>query len=194
MNSEATPIRISAIVAFDDDGAIGTKTGLPWHLPADLKRFRQVTWNKPILLGRATYQMIGRPLPGRANIVLTRDPRFQAEGCLVAHSLEEALELAREEARQRATDEIVIAGGAEVYRATWPLCQRVYLTQIHGRSGGSVYFPSEVASDDNWRVVAREEHDADAGNAWPMTFLILERESSPLSAGDRVDRGIGPFP
>ena len=187
MNSAAAKITISAIVAFDDDGAIGTKTGLPWHLPADLKRFRQVTWNKPIVLGRATYRMIGRPLPGRANIVLTRDPRFHAEGCLVAHSLEEAITIAREEARERGTGEILIAGGAEVYRQAWPFCERVYLTRVHGRSGGSVHFPADLGGDDDWRIISREEQPADARNAWSMTFLVLERVmSSEKSVAERV--------
>ena len=160
--------RVSIIVAMDRNGLIGKGNRLPWHLPADLKHFKQVTMGKPIVMGRKTHQSIGRPLPGRTNIVVTRDPDYGAEGCTVVNSLNEALSAAGE------VEEVMIIGGATLYEQALPHTGRIYLTRVQAELDGDTWFPELREAD--WTVVAASDHDKDNKNPFAYTFEILERK------------------
>jgi dihydrofolate reductase len=162
---------ISLIVAMAQNGVIGRGNALPWRLPEDLKRFKEYTLGKPILMGRKTFESIGRPLPGRANLVLTRDRRWQAEGVTVVHSVEEALQQARD------CEELVAIGGAEIYRLLLPLAHRIYLTHVHADVPGDTFFPAFDPAQ--WDDVEYRCHPADERHAYPVTFVTLERRTSP---------------
>lgn len=167
---------VSLIVAVAENGVIGRENALPWRLPEDLRRFKAITMGKPILMGRRTYDSIGRPLPGRTNLVLTRDPAWRAEGVIPVGSIDEALR------RAAGADELVVIGGAEVYRLTLPLASRVYLTQVHANVPGDATFPPLQPGE--WREVERQTHPADERHAWNMTFLTLERRQ-PVGSDNR---------
>ncbi len=159
--------RLVGVVAMAANGVIGRDGGLPWRLPDDLRRFRAITMGKPILMGRRTYESLGRPLPGRENLVLTRDGGWSAPGCRVVHSLDETLAAASEAA------EVMVIGGAEIYRLAWPRLDRLELTEIHADVEGDTrldtYDPAE------WREVARELHPADERHPLSFSFVTLER-------------------
>lgn len=154
---------LTAIYARAANGVIGRDGALPWHIPADLRRFKALTMGKPMILGRKTFASFGSPLPGRRHIVLTRDRAWLAEGAEVAHSREEALALAGSDA--------ALIGGAEVYRLLLPDCQRVELTEIHADFAGDTIIPP-LGSE--WREVARQEHPAQDGRP-AFAFVTLER-------------------
>jgi dihydrofolate reductase len=139
---------------------------LPWRLPDDLKRFKAITLGKPVVMGRKTFESIGKPLPGRTNIVISRQPDYQAEGCVTVRSLDEALSAA--DAR-----EAMIIGGAEIYRQVLPRVDQIYLTRVHAEVPGDVQFPSIVWED--WIECESEYHPADGRHAYPFTFLKLAR-------------------
>lgn len=159
--------RITLVVAMDDSGVIGRGGGLPWRLPNDLKFFKRITMGKPILMGRRTHESIGRPLPGRDNLVLTRDPTYAAEGCRVVHDLDEAL------AAAEGAGELMVIGGAEVYKRCLPLADRIWLTRVHGRFEGDTHMPALDPAD--WHETWRETHPADDKNPYPHSFVLLER-------------------
>lgn len=152
--------------AASDNDVIGRGNALPWHLPADLAQFKRLTLGKPILMGRRTFESIGRPLPGRRNLVMSRGG-FSAPGVETVRSVEEALQLVAGE------PELANIGGAEVFRIALPRTDRVYLTRVHATVEGDTYLPPLPASE--WREVAREERAADERNPWPMSFLTLDR-------------------
>lgn len=159
---------ISLIAAIDLNRLIG-KGGneLPWRLPADLKRFRNVTIGKPVIMGRKTFESIGRPLSERTNIVITRNEKYEAPGCVIAHSPEEAL---------RAADgalEVMIIGGGDIFAKFMPRAMRMYLTQIDAEFEGNIYFPEWNPT--KWREISRESHEPDKRNPYKYTFLTLER-------------------
>jgi len=129
------------VVAMAQNRVIGREGGLPWHIPGDLKLFKQTTLGKPIVMGRKTWQSLGRPLPGRPNIVITRDPAYQAEGAHVVGGLDRALVLAGELAGELGTDEIMVIGGAEIYRLALPKADRLYLTEVSLSPDGDAFFP-----------------------------------------------------
>ena len=158
---------------MDEMGGIGKDNHLPWHLSSDLKRFKQLTLGHHLVMGRKTYETIGRPLPGRTTIVITRDPQYQAEGCLVASSLGKALDLTRE---SRET-EAFIAGGGEIFTLALPLADRIYLTRIHARVQADVFFPP--FSPEGWRQIESIEQLADEKNDYPSTFQILLKKVNP---------------
>lgn len=159
---------VSIIAAVADNGVIGRDGGLPWRLPADLNRFKRLTTGHHMVMGRRTWDSIGRrPLPGRPTIVVSRDPSFVAEGASVARSVGGALELAA------GTDEVFIAGGEAIYRAALPVADRIYLTRVHGRFEGDTRFPPFDARQ--WRVVLEERHEADEKNPHAHTFVVYER-------------------
>ncbi|NIR28194.1 MAG: type 3 dihydrofolate reductase [Gammaproteobacteria bacterium] len=160
-------MRVSLIAAMDQDRVIGVDNALPWRLPGDLRRFRQLTLGKPVLMGRRTYESIGVPLPERENIVITHDEEYAAEGCRVVQSVDEALRLCEPH------PEAMVIGGASLYRQTLPLAQRLYLTLVHHRFRGDTFFP--VFESDAWSEVERRHFAPDARNPFPYTFLILER-------------------
>lgn len=162
---------ISLIVAMAQNGVIGRDNALPWRLPEDLKRFKEFTLGKPILMGRKTFEAIGRPLPGRANLVLTRDRDWRAPGVIPVHSVEAAL------LQTRTCDELVAIGGAEIYRLLLPLARRIYLTHVHADIPGDTYFPAFDPAQ--WDDVELHTQPADERHAWPLTFVTLERRYSP---------------
>jgi dihydrofolate reductase len=157
---------ISIIVAADENGVIGLDNRLPWRLPADLRHFREITLGKPVLMGRKTFESIGKPLAGRHNIVLTRQD-VRMEGCTVVHSLDEAIDAAGEAA------ELMIIGGAEIYRESLGLVNRIYLTRVHTAVEGDTWFPD--IDYDEWFETSIEEHAADERNEFAYSFEVLER-------------------
>jgi dihydrofolate reductase len=164
-------MRISLIVAVSRNGVIGRNGTMPWHLPADLRHFKRTTMGKPVVMGRRTHESIGGPLPGRTNIVMTRNRDFRAEGCVVAHSLEEALAAARTAAAARG--EVLIIGGGAVYAAFLPRADRIYLTRVAADVPGDTRFPDPDPA--TWNETGREERPADAQNPYACTFLVLDR-------------------
>jgi len=158
---------ITLIVAVADNGVIGRDNTLPWHLPDDLKRFKRLTMGKPIVMGRKTFDSIGKPLPGRQNIVVTRDTNYRRDGVTVVHDADAALRAAG------AVPEIMVIGGAELFRTLLPRAGRLHLTRVHGNIDGDVVWPA--LDERAWRVVERESHSADERHAWPMTFEVWER-------------------
>lgn len=172
-SNPGTDRRISAetncaiAVAVARGGVIGKAGGLPWHLPADLKHFRAITMGKPIVMGRKTHESIGRVLPGRQNIVISGHPERVARGCAVMPSLQAALVFAD------VGEEVMIIGGARLYQEALPWARRLYLTKVHADVNGDAYFPN--IDRGQWREVKRQERHADDSNAYPLSFLILER-------------------
>jgi dihydrofolate reductase len=162
----ARPV-ISLLVAVAENGVIGRDNGMPWHLPDDLKRFKSLTMGKPMLMGRKTFDSIGKPLPGRTSLVLTRSRGWSAPGALVVHSLDEAVE------RAGGVPELVVVGGAEVYRLALPGARRIYLTRVLARVDGDTVFPP--LDETAWHETHREPHPADARHAYSMVFCVLER-------------------
>ena len=160
-------MKISIIVAMAANGVIGRDNQLPWHLPADLKHFKQTTMGKPILMGRKTWESIGRPLPGRLNIVITRDSTYSAAGCEVVNSIDAAITAAGER------DEVMVIGGAELYRQVLPYTDTIYLTRIHEAFEGDTRFP-EIRHTE-WHQVERVDHEADEKNSHDYSFIRLER-------------------
>lgn len=165
-------MRINLVVAVARNGVIGRAGGLPWHLPADLKRFRAITMGHPIIMGRVTHASIGKPLPGRRNIVVSTHPADIHPACEVAGSLTEALAMAG------TVDEVMIIGGRALYAAALPLAGRLFLTEVNAMVDGDVHFPDFSRSE--WQEVARESHPADEANEYPFSFVTLERRE-PLS-------------
>lgn len=159
--------RVTLVVAASEGGVIGRHGAMPWHLPADLAHFKRVTMGHPIVMGRKTYASIGRALPGRLNVVVTRDRAFAAPGVTVAHSLDEALAACGDAA------EVMVIGGGELYREALPRAARVHLTRVHASIDGDTHFPALDPAQ--WHEVAREERTADAANPHAMAFLTFER-------------------
>lgn len=160
-------VQLALIAALARNRVIGRDDRLPWHLPADLRFFKQTTMGKPLVMGRRTWESIGRPLPGRRMIVLSRDPGYRASGCTVAHALGEALEMVS------VVPEVMVIGGASLYEQTLPLAERLYLTQVEAEVAGDAWFPSWNPRE--WQLVWEETHPADVDHAWPYRFQRLER-------------------
>ena len=158
---------ISLIVAASTDNVIGVAGGLPWHLSDDLKRFKALTMGKPIVMGRKTYESIGRALPGRQNIVITTQDEYAADGCDVVASVEEAIAVAGD------ADEVMVIGGGEIYRLFLPLAERIHMTRVDVDVEGDTVFPE--ISDEVWREVAREEHRADDANDHDFAIVTYSR-------------------
>src|SRR5262245_2696314 len=149
------------------DRVIGRDNAMPWHLPDDLKHFKTLTMGKPMLMGRKTFEAIGKPLPGRTSLVLTRDTSWQAPGVSAVRSLDEAF------ASIGNAPELCVVGGAEIYKLTLPIARRIHLTRIHATIAGDTVFPTIDISQ--WRESERTEHPADDRHAYPMTFSTLDR-------------------
>jgi dihydrofolate reductase len=162
-------------VAIAENGVIGRDNGLPWRLSTDMRRFKETTMGKPIIMGRKTWESFPRrPLPGRLNIVLSRDPAFHAEGAEVVGTLEDALKLATEQARNLpATDEICILGGGEVYRQALPLADRLYVTHVLASVDGDTRFPAINAAE--WTLVRAEDHPAGEKDSHATRYAVYER-------------------
>ncbi|MEX0938518.1 MAG: dihydrofolate reductase [Pirellulales bacterium] len=160
---------VSLIVAVADSGVIGRDGQLPWHLSSDLKRFKRLTMGHALVMGRRTYESIGRPLPGRETFVLTRREDFQSQGVHVVGDLATALQ------RAAAWGEVFVIGGAEVFREALPLAGRIYLTRVHADVEGDVTF--DDPPPDEWRLVERSEHASDARNSYATSFEVYERRA-----------------
>jgi dihydrofolate reductase len=166
---------VSIIVAMDANGLIGCPTGLPWHLSADLKRFRSLTWGKPIIMGRRTHEHIGRVLPGRTNIVLSREQGYVAHGCVVVDSIAAAVAEAKKFLDRDGGEEIMVIGGSQIYRDFLPQCRRIYLTLVEGDFQGNAWFPGGVPGPPEWKTIHEESHPAGNADVHPHRFEKLER-------------------
>ncbi|MBS7697942.1 MULTISPECIES: dihydrofolate reductase [unclassified Chelatococcus] len=164
---------LALIAAVADNGVIGGGNRLLWHLRTDLQRFRRLTQGRPLLMGRNTYDSIGRPLPGRAVVVLTRDPAFAPDGVVVAHDLMAARLRAEEAADHLGADTVMVAGGGEIYALTLPYAQRLYLTRVHVAPAGDTVFPAFDTAD--FRETLREEHAPGPHDDHAFTFIDYER-------------------
>lgn len=165
---------VTFVVAVAENGVIGRDGDLPWRLPSDLKRFRQLTLDRPVIMGRKTYASIGKPLDRRDNIVLTRQPGFSAPGIHVVSTIQAALELGRTLALKRGAEEIAVIGGAEVFQAALPFAERVYLTLVHAAPAGDVTLPPFDPTQ--WRETAREPLQQAAGDQYAADFVVLNRQ------------------
>lgn len=172
----ATPVLV-AVVAMAENGVIGRANRLPWRLSADLRRFKSLTLGKPVLMGRRTFESLGRPLPGRRNIVLTRDRRWAAEGVTVVHSVDEAVALEAD------AQELMVIGGADVYRQCWPRLQRIELTRVHAEPDGDTRL--EGVDWSGWKVVSSERHPADERNEHDFSFVTLTRQAPTATSTQR---------
>lgn len=174
----ATPLTASQLafaVAMTTGRVIGKNNTLPWKLPPDLKHFKSLTMGHPVIMGRKTWESIGRPLPGRTNIIVTRQPGYRADGGMTVHSLEEALVFCN---RHHPDGAHFIIGGAELFRLALPLCQRIYLTEIHKHIEGDTFFP--VLNPQEWCETSREQHHYagtdNAHDALEYHFVVLDRD------------------
>lgn len=167
-------MRIAFVVAVSENGVIGRAGQLPWRMPTDLKRFRKLTVGKPVVMGRKTYESIGKPLDNRDNIVVSRQPGYNPPGVSVVATVAEAIALGRTLADQRAADEVSVIGGAEVFRTALPLADRVYLTLVHAKPDGDVVL--EPFDPKIWRETAREPMQQTAGDQFPADFIVLDRQ------------------
>jgi len=161
-------MNISIIAAADEKGAIGFKGNIPWYLPADFKRFKELTVGHPVIVGQKTFESIGKPLPGRTNIVISNIPDYRAEGCLTAHSFGDAVSLAGD------AEEVFIIGGGQIYRLALPAANTIYLTRVHGTFEGDVFFPN--IDENEWRLVSSEPQKKDEKNPIDYTYLVYRRK------------------
>ena len=168
-------MHLAAIVAVSANGVIGDDNQIPWYLPADLKYFKRVTLGHPVLMGRKCFQSIGRPLPKRLNVVLTRNAFFVADGVTVVHSPEQALEVARHSGAEMA----FVIGGADIYEAFRAQTQTLYYTLVHTEVEGEIRFPDPDPAE--WRLSAEERHEADAKNPHAYSFRVYERIAPPAT-------------
>jgi dihydrofolate reductase len=160
---------ISLVVAAATNNAIGKEGQMPWHLPNDMKHFKNVTWGMPVVMGRKTFESLGKVLPGRKNIVISRQPGWNAEGTVVVQKIEDALFVAKN------TDakEVMIIGGGEIYKALFDKASRIYLTRVEADPEADTFFPSLHPKE--WYLVSQQIHEADAKNAYNYSFQIWER-------------------
>ncbi len=180
MNNAGVPasdrVAIVLVVAVAENGVIGRNNQLPWRIRSDLKYFRAITMNKPVVMGRKTYVSIGRPLPGRTNIVVTRQDDFTAPGVLVASGLDQAMAAARGDALRRGTNEIAVIGGTEIFHQTLPLADRLALTQVHANPEGDTYFPPVDPAV--WRETSRTPQPQGADDDYGFTIVNYERRDA----------------
>lgn len=171
-------ITLSIIVAMGNNRAIGKDNQLLWHLPEDLQYFKRVTMGKPIIMGRKTFESIGRPLPGRLNIVLTRQTDWQHEGVKIVHTIEDALQLAQAQSLIDGIDEVMVIGGAEIYQAALPQADKLYITQVDADIDGDAFFPEVDMTQ--WQELSRESFSASdsslPSNTYDYAFCLLTRQ------------------
>ncbi len=161
---------ISLIVAMDENQGIGIDNRLPWRLSSDLQRFKRLTMGHCLIMGRKTHQSIGKPLPGRLNIVVSRNPNYRSEGCVVVNSLDQALQLARE----RGETEVFVIGGGEIFRQALPLADRIYLTQVHSRLRATAFFPKIDLTE--WEEIESVDQGPGPDDQYPTTYRVLHRK------------------
>ena len=160
---------ISLVVAAAQNNAIGKNGQMPWHLPNDMKHFKNITWGMPVIMGRRTFQSLGKPLPGRKNIVITRQLDWKADGIVIVKNLDDALFVAKE------TDakEVFVIGGGEIYRLAYEKAKRIYLTRIKAEPEGDTFFPELDPKE--WHLVNEDKHQADEKHQYDYSFQVLER-------------------
>ena len=173
MSAEEPRIDIVLLAAVADNGIIGRDNGLPFRQSSDLKRFKQLSMGKPLVMGRKTYLSIGKPLPGRTNIVVTRDPSFNAVGIVTAMSLDAAMTVARGDAFRRGADAIVVIGGTDIFKQTMPLADRLEITHVHARPEGDVSFPP--IEETHWRATDRSDHPAGPQDEASFSYVTYLR-------------------
>lgn len=166
-------IKLSVIVAVAENLVVGKNNALPWHLSEDLQYFKRATLGKPIVMGRKTFESIGRPLPGRTNIVISGNPNYFAEGIKIVSSLDQALQLAQDIALIDDAGELMVIGGATIYAAAIPFADRLYVTEIHAEVEGDAYLPNIEWG--NWVESSRERHRAIAPNPYDYSFVVYDR-------------------
>ena len=166
-------MRVALIAAVAKNGVIGSDGVIPWRLPGDLKHFKEITMGKPLVMGRRTYESIGYPLPGRFNIVLSRNKSFLAGGVTVTHDLNYAFKIAEDEASKSEVEEIMVIGGSKIYRETMPLAQRLYITEIHNTFDGDVTFPK--INPIKWKELSRLHVSSDKNETCDYSFVVLDR-------------------
>jgi dihydrofolate reductase len=167
-------MKIVLIAAFAQNRVVGINNALPWHLPEDLKYFKRTTSGKAIIMGRKTYDSIGRPLPNRTNIVITRNSEFKADGVQVVSSLKAAIELAKEVNFINGVDEVMIIGGASIYQESLPVAERLYLTHVHANVEGDAYFPEVDFSQ--WQESSRDDYSASDKNPYDYSFVVYDKK------------------
>jgi dihydrofolate reductase len=166
----------SLIVAMSENQVIGRNNQLPWYLPNDLKYFKQVTMGKPIIMGRKTFDSIGKPLPGRKNVVVTRNKEWQFEGVTSVTSLEQAFTSAEADAALNGEDEVLVIGGSQLYEKALEYMDRLYLTEVHAQIEGDAYFPDVDWRE--WQEVGREDFKAEGPNPYDYSFVVYDRKKS----------------
>lgn len=164
---------LALIAAYAQNRVVGINNQLPWHLPEDLKYFKRVTTGKAVIMGRKTYESIGRPLPNRTNIVITHNPDFSAPGIVVVNSLQAAIDHAENVNTINGEDEIMVIGGAAIYELALPMADRLYLTHVHAEVEGDAYFPEVDFAD--WKQVAKEDYAASETNPYDYSFAVYEK-------------------
>lgn len=164
---------VSAVLAVSENNVIGSDNSLPWRLSNDLKQFKKNTLGKPMIMGRKTFDSLPGLLPGRTSIILTRDTSYKVDGALIAHTPEEALILAKENAKVRGVDEITIVGGGEIYKQFFPLTNRFYLTRVHTEIDGDTHFFS--LNEGDWKVSLEEFHEKSERDEYDHTFYVLDK-------------------
>lgn len=167
-----TILRLSILVAMARNRVIGRNNQLPWHLPADLKHFKFLTMGKPIVMGRKTYESIGRPLPGRTNIIITHQTNYQAPGAIVVNSVAEALQVCKD--ANTINNESFMIGGEKLFQQTLEICQRMYITEIQKDFEGDTFFPE--FDPDDWKETQRDKHIAENDDNLEYHFVILDRK------------------
>ena len=160
---------ISLVVATATNNAIGKDGKMPWHLPNDMKHFKNVTWGMPVIMGRKTFESLGKSLPGRKNIVISRQQYWQAEGVVVVKSIEDALFVAG----QTDAKELMVIGGGEIYKALFEKAKKIYLTRVEATPDADTFFPS--LDREHWHLVSQKKHEADGKNAYNHSFEVWER-------------------
>ncbi|MBL0270360.1 MAG: type 3 dihydrofolate reductase [Chitinophagaceae bacterium] len=160
---------ISLIVAAANNNAIGKEGGMPWHLPNDLRHFKNLTWGMPVVMGRKTFESLGKPLAGRKNIVISRQQGWSAPGAVVVKSIEDALFVAREADMK----EVMVIGGGEIYKSLFDRAKRIYLTRVEAEPDADTFFP--VIDPQQWHLMSQKNHEADEKNAYNYSFQVWER-------------------
>lgn len=168
-------MKLSLMVARAANGCIGRNNKLPWYLPEDLKYFKRITFGKPIIMGRNTWESLKGPLPGRTNIVISRQSDYQAEGARVVHSLAEARQLAEHIAVIDGSDEVIVIGGAQIYAAALATADRLYITEVHAEIDGDTFFPAYDANQ--WHEIGREDFAAEGPNPYSYSFVVFDRQT-----------------
>ena len=159
---------LSIIVAFDENRLIGKNNQLPWHLPADLKHFKQITMGHHMIMGRKTFESIGKPLPGRTSVIITRQTDYVQEGCVVVNTLEQAMIACKDQ------KEIFVIGGAQIFECTLPLADKLYITKIHHTFEGDTWFPE--IPEEHWKVESEIRNEPNEKNPWPYSFISYVRK------------------